>query len=465
MRLIAASLIASLGAAMVGQSQEAPPQIIAPPNVRATTDRGKCEASVDLGKPVITGGGIHRSEGTRSDNRSSNMPFPTGETTVTWTLNGGNGEKATATQTVTVRDTEAPLIAAPDMRIDTEPATCAAVPERFPGLATDNCGPVTLTAARSDALALDTPYPKGTTTISWTAHDSSGNWATTTQVLFVRDAQPPRVDVADDVYIDAEFDKCSAYVKVENATASDNCTVYQIMPARSDGRDLNDSPYPVGTTTITWTAIDSAGLRTSRDQRVIVRDRQSPVLVAPKDVGAVTVDGKCVAFVEVGKPEVRDNCSGVTVDLTRTDGKRRSDLPYPRGNTTIDWKATDRAGNSASSSQRVSVKDLQAPVIATFSADTKQLWPANDRMVGVKLFYRVEDRCGDEVKTWVTVTSNERGAKELQDWEIVNERFIDLRAEHQGRVYTIVLNAIDRDGNQSSQSIAIPVAPPPQIAQ
>ena len=56
---------------------------------------------------------------------------------------------------------------------------------------------------------------------------------------------------------------------VGTATATDNCGVASIVGTRSDGRALTDN-YPVGTTTITWTATDSSGNTATATQTVTI---------------------------------------------------------------------------------------------------------------------------------------------------------------------------------------------------
>jgi hypothetical protein len=64
-----------------------------------------------------------------------------------------------------------------------------------PGTATadDNCpGPV-VAGVRSDAQPLNAPYPVGTTTITWTATDASGNTASAAQTVKVNDVTAPNI--------------------------------------------------------------------------------------------------------------------------------------------------------------------------------------------------------------------------------------------------------------------------------
>ena len=58
--------------------------------------------------------------------------------------------------------------------------------------ATDNCdNNPTITATRSDNQPLTATYPKGTTTITWTATDASGNHSSCDQTVTVIDNEPP----------------------------------------------------------------------------------------------------------------------------------------------------------------------------------------------------------------------------------------------------------------------------------
>src|SRR5439155_22243518 len=52
-------------------------------------------------------------------------------------------------------------------------------------------------------------------------------------------------------------------------TATDTCPGASVSGSRSDGKALAD-PYPVGPTTLTWTAIDAAGNEATCAQTVIV---------------------------------------------------------------------------------------------------------------------------------------------------------------------------------------------------
>jgi hypothetical protein len=79
------------------------------------------------------------------------------------------------------------------MSVNEEPGTCAAHVNPGTPTASDNCGSPTVSGSRSDGKPLSDPYPLGTTTITWTATDSSGNQSSCTQTITVIDNVPPTI--------------------------------------------------------------------------------------------------------------------------------------------------------------------------------------------------------------------------------------------------------------------------------
>jgi uncharacterized repeat protein (TIGR01451 family) len=105
-----------------------------------------------------------------------------------------NNNGATKDVTFTVNDTTAPVITCPSniSAVPTEPGTCAAHVTPGTATATDNCDSTpTITASRSDGRPLTDTYPKGTTTITWTATDDAGNHSSCDQTITVVDNEPP----------------------------------------------------------------------------------------------------------------------------------------------------------------------------------------------------------------------------------------------------------------------------------
>ncbi len=105
-----------------------------------------------------------------------------GATTVTLTVTDVHGNKSTATATVTVEDKINPTITAPaavTATVDPGKTTASNVALGTPVTA-DNCSVALVT---NNAPA---EYPTGTTTVTWTVTDASGNTATATQLVIVK---------------------------------------------------------------------------------------------------------------------------------------------------------------------------------------------------------------------------------------------------------------------------------------
>jgi hypothetical protein len=268
------------------------------------------------------------------------VSYPVGTTTVTYSATDAAGNTSTATQTVTVVDTTAPVIS---------------VPVAVTLISTDG-GPVQRVigqATATDAFAVtitnDAPatFPVGTTTVTWTATDANGNISTATQLVIVTaniaDTTPPVITVPAD--ITAEATDINTSVTLGTATATDN--VDGAVGVTSDA----PATFPLGATTVTYSAADAAGNTATATQLVTVVDTTMPVVTAPADATGISGDGQPIT-VAIGQATATD---AFTVTIT-------NDAPatFPVGNTTVTWTATDANGNSATATQLVTVTNATA---------------------------------------------------------------------------------------------------------
>jgi len=341
------------------------PTITCPANITTGNDAGQCSATVNPGTAAATDNcGAPTVTGTRSDGQALNAPYPKGTTTITWTATDGSGNHSSCTQTITVNDTEAPVITCPsNITRSTDPGTCSAT-INLSASATDNCDSnPTVTGVRSDAQPLTAPYPKGTTVVTWTATDSSGNTATPcAQTITVNDTEAPVISCPANITHGTDPGTCSAVINPGTATATDNCDNPTITGTRSDNQPLN-APYPRGTTTITWTARDSSGNTSSCTQTVTVNDTEAPVITCPANITRPNDPGTCSANINPGTATATDNCDTPTVTGARSDGGPLNGS-YPVGTTTITWTATDGSGNHSSCTQTITVNDTEPPQIS-----------------------------------------------------------------------------------------------------
>ncbi|HEX8179661.1 MAG TPA: HYR domain-containing protein [Pyrinomonadaceae bacterium] len=392
-----------------------------------------------------------------------------GTHTITVTATDAGGNSSTATTTFTVNDTTPPTVIAPAPASASADANClAAIPNVVAGSsASDSCaGPVTL----SQSPAAGTLVGLGTHTITVTAIDAAGNNSTATTIFTVNDTTPPAINAPADVSVStpASATSCSAFVSdaaLGTATASDNCS--GSVPVTRTGVPAGNI-FPVGTTTITYTATDAAGNSSTRTQTVTVRDATPPVITLN---GANPMTVEChTGFSDPGATAT-DNCGGsVAVSVA---GAVNLNVP---GTYTITYTAQDAAGNQATPVTRtVNVVDTTAPVI-TLNGQAISLWPPDHSyhtMSITDLVASVSDSCNTSLGVSSVVISKVT-SDELEDMTqggdgaTLNDiviaadcKSVQLRAERDGngngRVYTITLRVTDASGNVGTATATVTV--------
>ncbi len=270
--------------------------------------------------------------------------FALGTTPVTWTAEDDAGNSASCGADVIVQDTTAPSIAAPSDQ--TEEGNTA-------GGWTGSIGApvVTDVVDPSPVVTNDAPglFPLGTTTVTWTATDASGNSASDTQDITVIDTTPPVIACpGDQLY---EGDTAGGYAGgVVDATASDIVDAWPLVTSDAPGL------FALGATTVTWTATDSSGNSSSCSNVITVQDTTPPSITAPLDQ---TEEGNTTGgwVGSIGAPVVTDVVDPSPVVTNDAPGL------FPLGTTTVTWMATDASGNSASDTQDITVVDTTAPSI------------------------------------------------------------------------------------------------------
>lgn len=388
------------------------PVVVAPANKSVNAPPDKCTVLagiVALGTPTVT------------DNCTfvvtNNAPaqFPLGQTIVTWTATDASGNKGTAQQTVTVVDSTLPVVFAPaDLVLAVSPNSCVRNAATF-GLgapvASDNCSVATITKDRAD----DFDYPIGSTVVTWTVTDGSGNQSQAVQTVTVFDADPPSIEAPDNVEMEADPGAC--YWTVVDSVlgsptnASDNCTLPNgLIIERSGGSSLS-----VGMHRIIWTVIDAQGNRATDVQLVTVVG-EPPVLscisgLNPGDPAITdsTDTGAAGAVITYPVPTlVGTGCSDV--EIIRTDGLGSGDF-FPVGPpTTVEFMAIDGSNQIATTEFTVTVVDNEPPDI-TIQVAPRNLWPVDNKMKEIEATVVVTDNVpgATAILTLITCNQNAQG--------------------------------------------------------
>jgi uncharacterized lipoprotein YddW (UPF0748 family) len=119
---------------------------------------------------------------------------------------------------------------------------------------------------------------EGSTTITFSAEDEACNHEASKTVTIKLDKSAPQVTGPADITVGNDPGQAYATVDPGTASATDAVSsVASITGVRSDGKPLTD-PYPVGVTTITWTATDAAGNTADASQTITVNDVEAPVI-------------------------------------------------------------------------------------------------------------------------------------------------------------------------------------------
>ncbi len=182
-----------------------------------------------------------------------------GVNTVTLTVTDANGNDDTETAIVTITEVVAPVLTLPtNITVNTDTNLCTAV-VNYTVSATDNCtasGAIILN--RTAGLASGSAFPKGVTTVTYTATDASGNASTPLSfTVTVNDAQDPTVvGCPANITVNNTTGLNSAVVTYTDPTSADNCPSSTI--ARTTGL-ASGAAFPLGVTTITHIATDAVG--------------------------------------------------------------------------------------------------------------------------------------------------------------------------------------------------------------
>ena len=192
---------------------------------------------------------------------ASGSVFPLGTTTVTCTARDASNKTTTGHFTITVQDKIPPVLTVPaDKTVEASgPLTPVDIGQ---ATATDNL-PVTIT---NNAPAA---YPVATTFVTWTAKDANNNSISKDQKIMVQDTIAPVVTPPANMTVQATGAMTS--VNIGTATATDAVGVVSLTSNAPAG-------YPLGTTTVTWTAKDAAGNTGTATQTITIIDTAPPVL-------------------------------------------------------------------------------------------------------------------------------------------------------------------------------------------
>jgi hypothetical protein len=242
------------------------------------------------------------------------------------------------------------------------------------------------------------------------------------------------------------------------ATATDACDFTPTI--------ANNAPplFPLGLSTVTWTATDDAGNSANATQLVTIVDTQAPVVTAPPNVTAECT-GPAGTPVDIGLATAADVC-----DASLVIGNNAPPL-FPLGTTPVTWSARDDSNNVGTAVQTVRIVDTTPPVLDV-ALTPNSLWAPNHKFETIAASISVTDVCDPNPQVRLISIVSDEPDNGLGDGDTTtdiqqaafgtDDRSFLLRAERSGtgvgRIYTVTYEARDASGNASVQRAVVAVA-------
>ncbi|XP_071943766.1 uncharacterized protein [Antedon mediterranea] len=364
--------------------------------------------------------------------------FTIGDTSVTYIATDNDNNLAACEFTVTVNDMEAPVISScpEDMIAFADVGDAYANVSWVEPSAMDNSGSFTFEPDRD----INSGFPIGSTIVTYTAIDESGNRATCSFniTVFENDEEDPVFEnCPTDINRNTIAGKSYNIAEWPDIEVTDNIKVYNTSMTHMSGDN-----FSIGMTAVVYTAFDSAGNVMYCEFIVWIIDDEIPTLNCPEDIYQVASTGKNSSNVTWNEPVATDN-SG---ENTLTSDYKSGSMFY-FGETVVAYTIVDPSGNSNSCSFTVNVTDNEAPTISNCPVS-----------ITVEM---------DEGKNSTDVTSN-YNEPTITDNNILS----DVEVIPSGRIFfsgttTVTYTAIDVSGNIAICSFDVTVidTQPPEYSE
>ncbi len=368
---------------------------------------------------------------------------------VSYGVTDPSGNAASASRAVTVQDTIPPVLSVVGPAAQHE---CGSGPYVDLGAtATDQCVG-DLTAAIVTRENVDEANV-GSYSVSYVVMDPSGNAASASRAVSVRDTIPPVLSLVGDSSVTHE---CGTHYTDPGATASDLCSGSCTAAIVADNQVDTSA---TGTYSVHYHVTDGAGLQSSGVRSVSVQDTLAPVISL--NPGPTVLECAGAPYVDAGATAM-DLCGGDLSDNLVASSTLNQSRP---GQYTITYQVADAAGNSSTAVRPLQVVDTQPPVLHTSQIE---MWPPNHKMRAFTLAdcVSVTEACDTtlNVNAAGSISSifsdepedmNGTGdGQTMDDIVITGPSSFELRSERDGtgngRVYGVNFKVTDASGNQTS---------------
>jgi gliding motility-associated-like protein len=289
--------------------------------------------------------------------------YPSGTTTVVYSATDFSGNTATCSFEINVIETVPPVITCPaNFTVEIKGTACDTIVNWIPATATDNC-PGFVSVSVSGNLIPGVSLPGGTSVIRYTAVDLSGNTATCSFVIAVKELVKPTIQCPPNVSVSVDntmHGTCGGVATWALPQVNDNCA-----PAGAINVTSTHAPgsfFSLGNTFVTYAATDPSGNVATCNLVVNVSDKTAPVFsYCPPEQIFTLPPNECSVSVSWVEPVEADILEACGLDTLYSVQGFTSPHVFAVGNNAVLYFAIDASGNLAQCEFKVTVRDTVAP--------------------------------------------------------------------------------------------------------
>ncbi|XP_038055536.1 uncharacterized protein LOC119727638 isoform X2 [Patiria miniata] len=327
-----------------------PPNLVCPANITRPTDEGMAFANVTY-DPLVLTDNDGNTPALTTDYQGGDI-YDIGETIITLTARDNGGNEISCTFSITVIDSEDPVIICPaNITQNTDSGQPDATVILPAATTSDNSmTSLTVTTDPSGSPVLGI----GDHTVTYTVTDDSGNSASCNITVMIIDVEPPTFTPPSNFTVSTGLSNSLVFFPLPTDLSDNGGGEITVTTS-----PVNGTVLPIGIHVITYTIVDVFGVIVQFTIQVTIVDNQPPNLVCPANITRPTDEGMAFANVTYDPLVLTDN-DGNTPALT-TD-YQGGDI-YDIGETIVTLTARDNGGNEISCTFSITVIDSEDPVI------------------------------------------------------------------------------------------------------
>jgi hypothetical protein len=243
-----------------------------------------------------------------------------------------------------------------NIQANTSPGECFST-QTIPNIVVSGgAPPYTITNDFTGTANASGNYPVGVTTVVFTATDADQTSVTCSFQVTITDNEAPELICPSAITVNTDSGVCGAQLTLDATTATDNCEIVSITNDLTAGGANVSFFFPVGITTIEYTATDVNGNTATCETTVTVTDTEAPLLTCTQEVLQAVDEGVTEFFVNVPIAVATDNCDqNLTITNSFNANGANASGVYQTGTTQVVYTTQDAAGNSTSCTTSVLV--------------------------------------------------------------------------------------------------------------